>query len=329
MRSEIAALPGVVEVGVGSPPLRLSEVVWEVKAEGKAAAAGVTPPRAEVRTANPEFFRAAGIPLLQGRPFASTDGPVSAGVVIINQMLATQLFAGEDPVGRRIAWTGDIVRLYPPSAGWRTIVGVAGNIRDGELDVEPGPAVYVPLAQLGELGGSLAIRADSNVAGLAAAATRIVRRIAPTAPIENVMTVAQIKDRTFSPRRLNAVLVSSFGILAVIIASVGIAGVLGFSVSARRNEIGIRMSLGAGPGRVERMILWEGGVLLAGGLVLGIAGAFFAVRVMQGLLFGVAPHDPSTFIGVAVMMAAIGVVACWIPALRAARIDPAIAMRAE
>jgi putative ABC transport system permease protein len=329
MRSEIAALPGVVEVGVGSPPLRLSEVVWEVKAEGKAPAAGVTPPRAEVRTANPEFFRAAGIPLLQGRPFASTDGPVSAGVVIINQMLATQLFAGEDPVGRRIAWTGDIVRLYPPSAGWRTIVGVAGNIRDGELDVEPGPAVYVPLSQLGELGGSLAIRADSNIASLAAAATRIVRRIAPAAPIENVMTVAQYKDRTFSPRRLNAVLVSSFGILAVIIASVGIAGVLGFSVSARRNEIGIRMSLGAGPGQVERMILWEGGVLLAGGLVLGIAGAFFAVRVMQGLLFGVAPHDPSTFIGVAVMMAAIGVVACWIPALRAARIDPAIAMRAE
>ena len=181
----------------------------------------------------------------------------------------------------------------------------------------------------GELGGSLAIRADSNIAGLAAAAKRIVRRIAPTAPIENVMTVAQYKDRTFSPRRLNAVLVSSFGILAVIIASVGIAGVLGFSVSARRNEIGIRMSLGAGPGRVERMILWEGGMLLAGGLVLGVAGAFFAVRVMQGLLFGVAPHDPSTFIGVAVMMAAIGVVACWIPALRAARIDPAIAMRAE
>ena len=191
------------------------------------------------------------------------------------------------------------------------------------------PAVYVPLAQLEELGGSLAIRADSNVAGLAAAATRIVRRIAPTAPVEDVMTVAQYKDRTFSPRRLNAVLVSSFGILAVIIAAVGIAGVLGFSVSARRNEIGIRMTLGAGRGRVERMILWEGGVLLAGGLVLGIAGAFFAVRVMQGLLFGVAPHDPSTFIGVAVMMAAIGVVACWIPALRAARIDPAIAMRAE
>jgi putative ABC transport system permease protein len=108
---------------------------------------------------------------------------------------------------------------------------------------------------------------------------------------------------------------------------VGIAGVLAFSVSARTNEIGIRMSLGADGVRVQRMILKEGGVLLAMGLVLGVAGAFFATRVMRGLLFGVAPHDPATFIGVAVMMAAIGMVACWIPALRAARIDPAIAMR--
>jgi putative ABC transport system permease protein len=329
MRREIAALPGVVEVGLGSPPLRSSEVVWEVKADGRAPAAGEGPPRVEVRTANPEFFRAAGIPLLQGRPFASTDGPVSPRVVIISQMLATRLFPDEDPLGRRIAWTGEIVRLYPSSGDWRTIVGVAGDIRDGELDEEPRPAVYLPLAQLEELGGSLAIRADSNVAHLVAAATRIVRRIAPTAPIEDVMTIAQYRHRTLSPQRLNAVLVSSFGILAVIIAAVGIAGVLGFSVSARRNEIGIRMTLGADPGSVERMILREGVGLLAGGLVLGVAGAFFAVRVIQGLLFGIAPHDPSTFIGVAVLMAAIGVVACWIPALRAAGIDPAIAMRAE
>jgi predicted permease len=329
MRSELAALPGVVEVGVGSAPLRPSEVVWEVKAEGKAPAAGNDPPRAEVRSANPQFFRSAGIPLLQGRPFASTDGPVSPSVVIINQTLANRLFPDENPLGRRIAWTGDILRLYPSNGDWRAIVGVAGDIRHGEPDAEPRPAVYVPLAQMEQLGGSLAIRADSNVGRLAAAATRIVRRIAPTAPIENVMTLAQYKDRTLSPRRLNAVLVSSFGILAVIIAAVGIAGVLGFSVTARTNEIGIRMSLGADPGRVERMILREGVVLLAGGLVLGVAGAFFAVRVIKGLLFGVAPHDPSTFIGVAVTMAAIGVAACMIPALRAARIDPAIAMRAE
>jgi ABC-type antimicrobial peptide transport system permease subunit len=163
---------------------------------------------------------------------------------------------------------------------------------------------------------------------LAAAATRIVRRIAPTAPIENVMTVAQYKDRSISPRRLNAVLVSSFGILAVIVAAVGIAGVLGFSVSTRTNEIGIRMSMGARSGDVQQMILKEGGVLLAIGLVLGVAGALFAARVIQGLLFGVPPHDPATFLGVALLMGAIGIAACWIPALRAARIDPVITMRA-
>jgi predicted lysophospholipase L1 biosynthesis ABC-type transport system permease subunit len=127
---------------------------------------------------------------------------------------------------------------------------------------------------------------------------------------------------------LESALVSLFGILAVIIAAVGIAGVLAFSVSARTTEIGIRMSLGADSGRVQRMILSEGGVLLAIGLVLGVAGAFFAARLIQGLLFGVAPYDPATFIGVAAMMAVIGIGACWLPALRAARIDPAITMRA-
>jgi ABC-type antimicrobial peptide transport system permease subunit len=115
----------------------------------------------------------------------------------------------------------------------------------------------------------------------------------------------------------------------VIIAAVGIAGVLAFSVSARTTEIGIRMSLGADSGRVERMILKEGGVVLAIGLVVGVAGAFFTARIIQGLLFGVAPNDPATFIGVAVLMAGIGIVACWIPAVRAARIDPAITMRSS
>ena len=125
-----------------------------------------------------------------------------------------------------------------------------------------------------------------------------MRGIAPKAPIENVLTVAQIRDESVAPRRLNAALVSSFSILAVIIAAVGIAGVLAFSVSARTNEIGIRMSLGADRGQVQRMILSEGGVLLVSALVLGVGGAFFATRVMRGLLFGVAPHDPITLVGV-------------------------------
>jgi predicted permease len=285
-------------------------------------------PRAEFRTADPQYFRAAGIPLLAGRAFSTTDQKGSGRVVIINQTLADRLFRGADPLGKRIAWTGDVLRFTPISDDWRTIVGVVGNTQDGGLDAPPRGVAFMPFAQELAIGGGLVIRAERNVSDLATTATRLVRRIAPTTPIQNVMTVAQIKDQSVAPRRLNAALVSSFGILAVIIAAVGIAGVLAFSVSARTNEIGIRMSLGADSGRVQRMILKEGGVLLAIGLVLGVGGTLFAARVIRGLLFGVAPHDPITLIGVAVVMAMIGIVACWIPARRAARIDPAITMRA-
>jgi hypothetical protein len=248
--------------------------------------------------------------------------------VIVNKAFADAFFPSENPLGKRIAFMGEVMRFTPISTDWRTVVGVVGNTQDGGLDAEPRLVVFAPFAQEFAILGGLVIRADSNVSQLTAAARRIVRDIAPTVPIEDVMTVAQIKDQSISPRRLNAALVSSFGILAVIIAAVGIAGVLAFSVSARTNEIGIRMSLGADSGRVQRMILREGGVLLAIGLALGVSGALSAARVIRGLLFGVAPHDPTTFTAVTLMMAAIGLVACWIPALRAARIDPAISMRA-
>ncbi|HET9708458.1 MAG TPA: ABC transporter permease [Gemmatimonadales bacterium] len=328
MRSEIRALPGVNEAGLGSSiPLAASTLTFDVKAEGEALAPGEAVPRADVRTASPEYFRASGIPLLLGREFTSTDGAGSGLVVIVNKTFADKFFPGEDPIGKRIAWTGPLLKLSPISGDWRTIVGVTGNTRDGGLDAEPRATAFMPFTQMLSLGGALVIRADSNAPGLVAAATRIVHRIAPAAPIVKVLTVAQIKDQSVSPRRLNAELVSSFGILALIIAAVGIAGVLAFSVSARTTEIGIRMSLGADRGQVQRMILREGGVLLALGLVLGVAGAFFATGLVRGLLFGVAPRDPTTFIAVALLMLAIGIVACWIPALRASRIDPAIAMR--
>jgi putative ABC transport system permease protein len=326
---EIRALPGVVAVGVGSSiPLRDAGIGLEVKAEGRPLAVGEAVPRANLRNADPEYFRAAGIPLLEGRAFAATDQRGAGSVVIINQALADRLFRGQDPIGRHVAWTGDLLRFTPFSGDWRTVVGVAGNTRDGGLDVEPPPTMYMPFAQELAMGGGIVVRADSNVSALTVAATRIVRRIAPTVPVGEVLTISQIKDQSVSPRRLNAALVSLFGLLAVLIAAVGIAGVLAFSVSARTNEIGVRMSLGADSGRVQRMILSEGGVLLATGLALGIIAAYFGAGIIRGLLFGVAPHDPMTFATVVVGMSAIGVIACWIPALRAARIDPAIAMRA-
>ncbi len=325
---DIAALPGVIEVGVGSnTPLLGSTTQMEVKAEGKTLAVGEAQPRADMRSANPDYFDAAGIPLIKGRAFAATDQRGSGRVVIINQTLAERFFHNEDPIGKQIAWTGDVLRFSPISGDWRTIVGVVGNTKDGGQDATPRGVMFMPYAQELSMGGVLVVRTDRDAAALATAATRIVRRIAPTAPIENVMTVKQIKDQSVAPRRLNAALVSSLGILALIIAAVGIGGVLAFSVSSRTNEIGIRMSLGAQRSMVQRMILREGGVLLAMGLALGLAGAFFGARVIQGLLFGVPPHDPITFAGVAALMAAIGVGACWIPALRASRVDPAIALR--
>jgi putative ABC transport system permease protein len=330
MRFELAAIPGVTDVGVGSSmPLRASQFQLEVKADGHTLAPGEAMPRAEFRTANPDYFRASGIPLLKGREFATTDRSDGGRVVILNKTLADKFFPNRDPIGQRIAWTGDVLRFIGISGDWRTVVGVVGDTRDGGLDQEPHPVVFMPFTQEQAWAGGLVIRAASNAGGLVPAATRLVRGIVPTDPIENILTIGQIKDQSVAPRRLNAALVSSFGILAVIIAAVGIAGVLAFSVSARTNEIGIRMSLGADSHRVQRMVLKEGGVLLVIGLLFGVAGAFFAARLIQGLLFGVAPHDPITLTGVAVMMVVIGLAACWLPALRASKIDPAITMRGQ
>jgi putative ABC transport system permease protein len=329
MQREISALPGVLEVGLGSTmPLRSSPIGFDLKVEGRPVPVGAARPHADMRTASPEYFHAAGIPLLEGHGFSSTDRAGSGRVVVVNQTLVDRLFPGEDPIGKRIAWTGEVLQFTPFSGDWRTIVGVVGNTQDGGMDAEPRAVVFSPFAQEFAAFGGLVIRTQGDPAALAPLVTRIVRRIAPLAPIADALTVSQIKDESVSPRRLNAALVSSFGLLAVLIAGVGIAGVLGFSVSARTNEIGIRMSLGADRGRVLRMILKEGSVLLAIGLVLGVAGAYATAGVMRGLLFDVAPHDPATFIAVTGVMTAIGIVACWIPARRAARIDPAITMRA-
>jgi len=309
-------------------PLSLALGSLDVKAEGRTPAVGEAIPHADFRTADPDYFHAAGIPLLAGRTFTLTDRIGSGRVVIINRVLADRLFPGEDPVGRRVAWTGDVLRFTPFSGDWRTVVGVVGNTRDGGLDAPPVPAMYMPFASEVAFTGDLVVRADTDVSGLVASATAVVRRLAPTTPIDHVLTIAQIKDESVAPRRLNAALVSSFGLLAVLIAAVGIAGVLAFSVSSRTNEIGIRMSLGADQGQVLKMILGEGGFLLALGLGLGLAGAFVGTNLIQGLLFGVSPRDPLTLLGVALLMALIGIVACWIPAARAARVDPVAAMRA-
>ena len=330
MQAQLAALPGVKQVAFGSTvPLRTAGFMLEIKADGRPVAPGEPVPQSEYRTASPDYFRTAGIPVLRGKEFSSTDRAGTARVAILNKTLADRLFPNQDPIGRRVAWTGEVLKFIPVSGDWRTVIGVVGDTRDGGLDATPLPVMFMPFAQELFPSGGLVIRARGDAAAIAPAATRIIRSLAPQQPIEKVLTMDQIRDESVGPRRLNAQLVTAFGVLALVVAAIGIAAVLAFSVSARTNEIGIRMSLGADAARVQRMVLSEGGVLVIVGLALGVIGALLLSRLMQGLLFGVAPHDPLTFAAVVVIMAAVGIGACWIPAARAARVDPGVALRAQ
>ena len=274
-------------------------------------------------------LKASGIRIVAGREFSMMDDAKAARVVIINQTLARLLYPGQDPIGRRITWTGDVLKFIGMKEEWRTIVGISGDTKDGGLDAKPVRAVFMPFAQGEFPTGGLVLRTQVNPMGLAMAAREVVHSIAPEQPVEKVMPLEAIRDESVGPRRVNAMLVGSFGVLALVIAAIGIAAVLAFSVNARTSEIGVRMSLGARPGQVMAMVLREGGVLVAIGLAIGVAGSMALARYIRALLFGVGPGDPVTAGAVVLVMAAIGVAACWIPAARAARIAPSEALRSQ
>ena len=329
IQRRIAALPQVTEVGIGSSiPLRRSDFMLELAVEGRQPLADEPTPRAEYRTATPEYFSAAGIPLLRGRAFESADREGSERVVILNRTLADRLFPDGDPVGRMVAWTGDVLRFIPVSGEWRRVVGVVADTRDGGPDAEPRAVMFQPFAQEVFTGGFV-IRARSDAAALAGPVTAIIREIVPEQPLVNVLTLEAIREETVAPRRLNALLVGAFATLALLIAAVGVGGVLAFSVARRVPEIGIRISLGADPLRVLQMVLAEGGTQLVVGLGLGLVGALLAARLMTGLLFGVATYDPVTLVGVTLLIAAVGLGACAVPAVKASRVDPVRAIQAE
>ena len=330
IRERVAAVPGVETAALASlSPLRSSIVDFDVKAEGRAVPADEPQPHAEMKTVDPDYFTAAGIPLRDGRAFTSSDRRGAPLVLVINESFARQLFGDENPIGRRVAWTGPVLKFSPLSGAWRTIVGVVGDTRDQGLDAAPTPTLYEPFAQELVFGGTLVVRTKGDPVALQPGILRAIREVAPRQLIERVTTLEQTRDERVAPRRLNALFITSFGTLALAIAMVGIAGVLAFSVTSRVPEIGIRMSLGADAGRVRRMFLGEGALLLAVGLAVGLVGALPAARLLRGLLFGVTPWDPLTLGGVAGILAAIGLAACWLPAARAARVDPAVALRAE
>jgi len=330
IRDRVAALPGVQTAAIGaSPPLKNSVFDMDVKAENRPIDPGKVTPHLYVRSVDPMYFSAAGIPLVNGRPFATTDRAGSEQVVILNRAAARKLFGEDNPIGQRVAFTGAVLKFTPFTDAWRTVVGLVGDTRDDGVDSDPVATMYQPFAQEIIVSATLIVRTTADPTVVQPMVMRAIHDVAPTQLIEKVRTVEQIRDETVSPRRLNAMFIAVFGGLAFVIAMVGIAAVLAFSVSARTAEIGIRMSLGADAQRVRRMILGEGGVLLVAGVAIGVVGSLVTSRALSGLLFGITPHDPTTIGAVALVLAAVGVSACWLPAARAARVDPAVALRAE
>jgi hypothetical protein len=264
-----------------------------------------------------------------GREFESTDTRDGPLVVILNEALSHRLFADRDPIGQRVAWTGEVLDFIPVSGDWRTVVGVVGDVHSASLDEAPQPALYQPFEQEEVFAGSLVVRTNTDPRSLLVPATQVVREVDPSVPLGKVGTLAELREESVTSHRINALLVSGFGLVALLIAAVGLAGVLGFSVSQRTNEIGVRMSLGAEPMQVRGMVVLEGATLLVVGLVLGGVGSVFASRVVEGLLFGVAPNDPATLLAVALLMALVGIAATWVPAVRASNVQPVEALRSE
>lgn len=332
MRRRIAALPGVSAVGVGlSVPLRPNQVMLEIKAEGRPVESGTPIPMAEYRTATPEYLDAVGVKLLSGRNFSATDRSDAGPVAIINQTLARRLFGTDDPVGRRVAWTGQVLSaIGMKDNAWRTVVGVVSDTRDNGPNAPAPPVLYHPLTQndLGYFPGAFVIHGDA-APQLGARVQEILNQLAPNSPVVRMATLEQIRAENIASERLNTILVVALGMLGLLIAAVGLAGVLSFLISQRTAEIGIRMSLGAAPSRILGMVLGDGAIMLALGTAFGLAGSLLVVRLLEGLLFGVAPRDPATLLSVTFVMVVVGLSACALPALRAARVNPLIAMRKE
>lgn len=270
---------------------------------------------------SPEYFRTVGIPLRSGRDFATTDDSTSLPVAIVDAALASRYWTGGDALGKRIRTGGDTT--------WYTIIGVAGSVRDGDPALRPEPHLYESIPQVGGNPLSLTIRANAFSAGVIPSVRRVLAQAVPGIPLDDVKTLNSIIDQTFATRRLTKLLLGGFALVALLLATVGIYGVMSLHVANRSREFGIRLAIGADPRRLVRLVLGEGAVLAAVGVVLGTAGALAVTRSLAGLLYEVSPTDPAVLIALPLLLAGIALVACYVPARRAARSDPSSALRAD
>jgi putative ABC transport system permease protein len=317
---QIRELPGVKEVG-GIDELPLGTELRQASRfviEGQPAVAAGARPLAQFRTVSLSYFSTLQIPLLAGRAFNQADWNLTN--ILINETMARRYWPGGDALGKRI----DFCSLDKKSC-WLTIAGIVGNVHQFGLEGEPTYDVYFA----GGWTPYLIIRTVSDPARVAAAVTDVIHKADPTLPVTHVMSMDALLSDSVSPRRFSALLIGAFAVLALLLAAVGIYGVMSYTVSQRTQEIGIRMALGAQPRDVQGMILGHSVKLTVIGVGLGLAGAFALVRFLRSLLFGVGAYDAVTFIGVPLLLAAVAIAAAYVPARRAVRVDPLVALRYE
>ncbi|MEW6319481.1 MAG: ADOP family duplicated permease [Acidobacteriota bacterium] len=326
--ARIRALPGVEDAAVGSfVPWRDAGTFGagvSFAVEGRQAADGEENPRARLRLAGPRYFGVVGVPLVAGREFTSDDREASEPVVIVSQSVAARLFPNGEALNRRMWWTEEYFGKPLP----RRIVGVAADADDEALVGRPAMTIYMPVRQVG-FGGRLFVRAAGDPYALVPAVTRVIRELAADQPVERAATLADIRAEVLSPDRLNAAVFSGFAAVALVIAVVGVAGVLAFSASARTREFGVRLAVGSAPRQVLFRVLGEGLAIAASGIAAGAAGGYALTRAASWLVADVAVPGALPVATATGLLIAAAVAASLIPAARAARIDVMQALRSE
>ena len=320
-------LPGVVFAAVGNN-LPMTNNNWNASfaVEGLQVAQGEPSPHGDPHMVSPDFFQAMGIPLLSGRYFTEADSKDSLPVAIIDETLAVQYWPDQTPIGKRIAAFFDGPR---GERHWREVVGVVGHVKQYGLDGKTKVQYYFPHAQSPQAEMYLIVRTASPRNGMVAAVRSAIDFIDKDQPIYQVSTLEQIVSNSVTQKRFSMYLLGIFAAVALLLAAVGIYGVMSYSVTQRTHEIGIRMALGAQQKDVLALVVRQGMVMTLIGVSLGLAGAFAATRVMESLLFGVGAHDPLTFAGISMLLGAVALTASLIPARRATKVDPMIALRYE
>jgi predicted permease len=320
----ITGLPGVKSAALGtSLPMMPYDSQNAFFIKGQPEMPIGTWPLVPIIDVTPGYFQALGIPVLSGRPFAPEDRAGSSPVAIVNRAFVNQYLNGVDPMQQSLRISGS------PTAPWTPIVGLVGDERHQGPDVNPSPQIYIPLVQSRLQYIQIALRTQSNPAAVASELKYAVQQLDPNLPVYDVSTMDQRLAKSVGTRKFDTLMLGIFAAVALIVAAVGVYGVVSYAVSQRIHEFGIRIALGATPSDVLRLVLGQGLRLALMGVLIGVLGALALTRLLAGMLFEIKPSDPFTLASVAVLLSAVALLACYIPARRATRVDPMFALRHE